>query len=159
MSDSIYPDAFYQKYMHNDVDEKLLPTSQDVIKKTTYDYGEGIFAQRDFKRGEALHFIAKPISDLLQHSLQRGPNDNLYDPHFIGFLLHSCSPNVMLDMHQQKLFCILDIEKGAPLFMDYASTEDMLFKQFACKCGSPVCRGWITGRNEPVNPEGLGYSI
>ncbi|WP_339138175.1 MAG: hypothetical protein WGN25_08090 [Candidatus Electrothrix sp. GW3-4] len=32
--------------------------------------------------------------------------------------------------------------------MDYAETEDVLFKQFPCSCGSPACRLWITGRKE-----------
>jgi len=32
--------------------------------------------------------------------------------------------------------------------MDYAETEDVLFRQFACCCGSEKCRVWITGRKE-----------
>jgi hypothetical protein len=35
--------------------------------------------------------------------------------------------------------------------MDYAETEDVLFKQFPCFCGSPNCRLWITGRKEMIN--------
>ena len=32
--------------------------------------------------------------------------------------------------------------------MDYSQTEDILYKQFQCDCGSINCRGWITGKME-----------
>jgi hypothetical protein len=41
--------------------------------------------------------------------------------------------------------------------MDYASTEDILFKQFPCLCGTPNCRFWISGRKEEVSPEGIRH--
>jgi hypothetical protein len=41
-----------------------------------------------------------------------------------------------------------DIEANSYLYMDYAETEDYLFKQFPCCCGAENCRGWITGRLE-----------
>jgi hypothetical protein len=41
-----------------------------------------------------------------------------------------------------------DIAANSFLYMDYAETEDVLFKQFPCSCGAPNCRGWITGRKE-----------
>jgi hypothetical protein len=34
------------------------------------------------------------------------------------------------------------------LTMDYAQTEDVLYRQFPCSCGAENCRGWITGRKE-----------
>jgi hypothetical protein len=43
--------------------------------------------------------------------------------------------------------------------MDYAETEDTLFKQFPCSCGSSNCRGWITGRKEMVNGEIVGPEL
>jgi len=45
---------------------------------------------------------------------------------------------------------IRDIRPGDYLYMDYAQTEDVLFKQFPCSCGSENCRGWITGRREQI---------
>jgi hypothetical protein len=41
--------------------------------------------------------------------------------------------------------------------MDYAETEDVLFKQFPCSCAAPNCRGWITGRRE-VHPAAIARS-
>lgn len=72
----------------------------------------------------------------------------MYDPYFTGYLLHSCDPNVSLNMRNRKLTALKFIEAGCFLYMDYAETEDVLFKQFACSCESPACRGWITGRRE-----------
>jgi len=49
------------------------------------------------------------------------------------------------------------IAAGAWLTLDYASTEDVLFRQFACQCGELNCRGWITGSQEPLNAEGQAF--
>ena len=43
------------------------------------------------------------------------------------------------------------------LTIDYAETEDVLYRQFACHCGASVCRHWITGRHEAPNAEGRAY--
>ncbi len=155
---TIYPETFIAAHCPPRIDRSKLPSPQDIVKKTTQEFGVGIFAVRAFKRGEVIgSFIAEETDQLLQHSLQRAPNDNLHDPYFIGMLLHSCDPNVVLDMHDQKVFCVRDIAIGEPLFMDYASTEDVLFNQFACMCGSANCRHWVTGRAELVNAKGLEY--
>jgi hypothetical protein len=53
-----------------------------------------------------------------------------------------------LDILRFELWALKDIEVGEALSMDYASTEDVLFKQFPCLCGAGNCRGWITGRRE-----------
>jgi hypothetical protein len=94
---------------------------------------------------------------VLQHTLQITPNLHLYDPHFSGLLLHSCDPLVLLDMNTLEIWALQDIEKGQALTMDYASTEDLLFRQFPCVCGSINCRSWVTGRKEVINDSGQKY--
>ena len=81
---------------------------------------------------------------ILQHTLQISPFLHLYDPHFTGLLLHSCNPLVTLDMNKLEVWALQDIEKGDALTMDYAQTEDKLFKQFPCSCGAINCRKWVT---------------
>jgi hypothetical protein len=49
------------------------------------------------------------------------------------------------------VIALKDIKASTYLYMDYAQTEDVLYKQFACSCGSDNCRGWITGRMEVVS--------
>ena len=64
---------------------------------------------------------------------------------------------IYLDMNEFEVWALRDIEAGHALTMDYASTEDILFRQFPCLCGTPNCRNWITGRKEEVNDEGVAY--
>ncbi len=156
--DSIYPSSYISKYALPCVNPLLLPTENDLIKKETPQYGIGIYTLHYYERGECIgQFLARPSHEISQHTLQRSPHDHMEDPYFVGYLLHSCDPNVVVDMHQQKVFCLKDIQAGEPLFMDYASTEDTLFKQFSCACDAPNCRHWITGRNETVNDEGKHF--
>ena len=156
--DSLYPESFIDKYSVSGIHLDKFPSINDLIKKDTEEYGTGIYALRPYKRGELIgYFIAKPTKTIRQHSLQRSEGEHLEDPYFVGYLLHNCTPNVVLDMHAQKVFCIKDIAVDEPLCMDYASTEDALFRQFACACDSKDCRMWITGRNEKVNAEGELY--
>jgi hypothetical protein len=82
---------------------------------------------------------------------------HIYDPRFCGLLEHSCNPNVFLDMSELWLWALQDIHSGEHLSMDYAATEDKLLRQFACGCGSSVCRGWITGYDETPNLEGQRF--
>ena len=51
-------------------------------------------------------------------------------------------------MQKLTVTALQDIEANSYLYMDYAETEDYLFKQFPCSCGAENCRGWITGRLE-----------
>lgn len=94
---------------------------------------------------------------ILQHTLQITPFLHLYDPRFTGLLLHSCDPLVSLDMNKLEIWALQDIEKGVALTMDYAQTEDKLFKQFPCACEAINCRRWVTGRKEVINEEGEKY--
>ena len=51
----------------------------------------------------------------------------------------------------------LKVRAGGLLTIDYAATEDVLYRQFACGCGAAACRRWITGRAEAANAEGREY--
>ncbi|MGB5326015.1 MAG: SET domain-containing protein-lysine N-methyltransferase [Pseudomonadales bacterium] len=152
---SVYPEEFIKAHLSREANRALLPTDYEIVKNETEEFGVGIFACRAFSRGEVIAaFIGEPVTEVVQHSLQRSPGDQLLDPFFSGYLLHSCDPNAVLDMHEQKLYCLRDIALGEPLLIDYAVTEDHLFAQFECRCGAPNCRSWITGRHQAVNEEG-----
>lgn len=111
--------------------------------------GAGLVALVRFPRGTLMaRFSGVVRHDLALHTLQISERVHLYDPWFLGMLLHSCSPNVQLDMQGFELWAARDIAVGDWLTMDYASTEDRLFRQFPCQCGTQNCRGWITGRKE-----------
>jgi hypothetical protein len=50
---------------------------------------------------------------------------------------------------QQRLFtAIKPVAVGEFITMDYAQTEDYLFRTFPCQCGAENCRGIVKGRKE-----------
>jgi len=111
--------------------------------------GLGVMTFRAFESGDLIaEFTGELLTEMTQHSLQIEPGLHLSDLYFVGYLLHSCAPNVHLDMQARRAYAIERIRPYEFLTMDYAQTEDRLFRQFPCNCGSPQCRGWITGRLE-----------
>lgn len=135
-------------------DNPLFPRKKDFdVVFRDHVIGMGVVAFKFFSKGDLLCALAGDIiTDIRQHSLQIEPDLHLYDTYFSGYFLHSCSPNIELDMKNLLVFATKDINPMEYLLMDYAQTEDYLYRQFLCNCGADNCRGWITGRKEsPVN--------
>ncbi len=135
------------------------PQSQDfaVVQKDDLS-GFGVVCYRSFEPGDLVAAITGDvIYEMTQHSLQIAPGVHLNDLYFAGYFLHSCAPNVSLDMRQGLVYAAAPIRPGDFLQMDYAQTEDRLFKQFPCYCGAPQCRRWITGRNEAIDETNPRY--
>lgn len=130
--------------------DPLFPRAEDFavvfVNETT---GRGVITYRSFKKGEVIARIARQVvPDIRQHTLQISPTEHNFDPYFSGYFLHSCDPNVSVDMASLTVTALQDIEANSYIYMDYAETEDYLFKQFPCSCGAHNCRGWVTGRLE-----------
>ena len=131
----------------------LYPQATDfqVITKDQTN-GYGVLALRGFSAGELVAKInGDVVPEVLQHTLQISEDKHLLDQYFTGYLLHSCSPNISVDMQTLTVTAIQDIPANTFLYMDYAETEEVLYKQFPCSCGSNKCRGWITGSLEMPN--------
>ncbi|WP_205974851.1 SET domain-containing protein-lysine N-methyltransferase [Paraburkholderia sp. Tr-20389] len=155
MTDKRSETCLYPFVELSDRDEYPDGTKFEVIH--THDgRGAGIRTRTPFERGERLCKVSGQIvASRRLHTLQINENVHLYDPHFTGLLLHSCDPNVFLNMVDMELWALKHIEPGELLTMDYASTETVLSRQFACQCGAPNCRGWIAGSKEsPHRPDG-----
>ncbi|MGB3210438.1 MAG: SET domain-containing protein-lysine N-methyltransferase [Desulforhopalus sp.] len=131
-------------------DDPLFPRAEDfsiVFKDQAT--GMGVISYRSFEKGTIMARIAKQsVPDIRQHTLQLSGNSHNFDPYFSGYFLHSCAPNISVNMKKMTVTALQDIEANSYLYMDYAETEDYLFKQFPCSCGAINCRGWITGRLE-----------
>ncbi|MDA0281556.1 MAG: SET domain-containing protein-lysine N-methyltransferase [Proteobacteria bacterium] len=128
----------------------LFPQATDfnVITKDV-STGYGVLARRSFEAGELIAVITgEVVPDILQHTLQICEGKHLLDQYFTGYLLHACSPNISVDMHSMTVTALKNIPANTFLTMDYAQTEEVLYKQFPCSCGSENCRGWITGSLE-----------
>lgn len=80
------------------------------------------------------------------HSLQEAEGKYIHDTFFSGFLLHSCDPNAELHFNPYSLHAIKKIKPFELVSIDYEKTEDYLYQAFDCKCGSPNCRRWISGK-------------
>ena len=144
----LYPDQFGR--------DPLFPKHSDfAVVFINQCIGQGVITYRSFKKGEVIARMAgHVVPEIRQHTLQISPNSHLFDPYFSGYFLHSCAPNISLDMANLTVTALADIPTNSYLYMDYAETEDVLFKQFPCSCGAANCRGWITGRKE-VHPAAL----
>jgi uncharacterized protein len=57
---------------------------------------------------------------------------------------HSCEPNVGLS-GQIGLIAMRDISIGEEICLDYAMCDGSSYDEFDCSCGTPSCRGHITG--------------
>lgn len=120
--------------------------------------GCGVVTYQSFEPGELIaEFNGDLVTEMTQHSLQIETGLHLNDLYFVGYLLHSCEPNVVVDMQSRQVHALLPIRPLDFLRMDYASTEDVLFSQFPCSCGSAKCRRWITGRSETPNMHDARY--
>lgn len=125
---------------------------------TDSEYGLGVRTLVARRKGEVIHRFTGVITpELKQHTLQVSPGQHISETKVIGFLSHSCEPDCRLDMARSELVALRDIRAGDLLTIDYAETEDVLYRQFACHCGAAACRRWITGRTEGANPDGQAY--
>ncbi len=147
----MYPEYFDHNPLYPDQADFKVVVKDDMS-------GMGVKTFRDFSEGELVaHMTGDIIHDIRQHSLQIDETRHLYDTWFSGYFLHSCNPNIKLDMQNLTVHAIRPIKAGEFLYMDYAQTEARLYKQFPCSCGAVNCRGWITGHSEQVDEADPGY--
>jgi hypothetical protein len=121
-------------------------------------HGMGVRTLVPRRVGEVIHrFTGEIGAELKQHTLQVGPGRHIAQTQVIGYLSHSCDPDCRLDMEAFALVALREIAAGDLLTIDYAATEDVLYRQFACHCGAANCRHWITGRLEAPDEDGQIY--
>jgi SET domain-containing protein len=124
-------------------------------------HGRGLFARHAIARGEIVavkggHVLTRPQWKALEPSL--GPAEiQLSDDLFIApverderhgsmlYINHSCDPCVAIQ-GQIVLVAMRDIRADEELTIDWATTDD-LDDEMQCRCGSPRCRGVVTGKD------------
>lgn len=129
-------------------------------------HGKGVFALRRIEAGErVIEYKGEVIS--WPEALERHPHDpsqpnhtfyfhiddgNVIDGHLKGnaarWINHSCEPNCEAEEINGRVYvnALRDIQPGEELFYDYGLVIDARYtaklkKEFACRCGSPQCRG------------------
>lgn len=121
--------------------------------------GYGLFAARTIAPGEVICVWGGDIlnhEQLLQcsaghqmHSVQI--DEGLYivphgEPELPDYVNHSCEPNVGIK-GQIAVVAMRTIEPGEEICFDYAMTDGSSYDEFECACGTPSCRGTISGRD------------
>lgn len=116
--------------------------------------GKGLFALRPIPVGEPVMILGGPLitdAELAQltppySSLCVGENENiLIDPaHPVRYGNHGCDPNLW---HRDATTIVARraIAAGEELTIDYATHTLTPLWSMRCACGSPLCRGTITG--------------
>lgn len=108
--------------------------------------GEGVVALAPFRKNRVVFsFRGEELSYQTLFTLQIEHGRYIHDPYVMGKVLHSCEPNMRCDMRTLTFTALRDIQPGEYLTMDYETTEEVLFREFYCGCGSPLCRGLIRG--------------
>jgi uncharacterized protein len=126
--------------------------------------GFGIFAGEAISAGELLIVWGGRI--VTQSELDQLPEDSrrhgiqveesmfcipLEPSEPADYINHSCLPNAGLS-GQIALIALRDIAAGEEVSYDYATSDSCPYDEFECVCGSPQCRGWVTG-NDWKRPE------
>ncbi len=123
--------------------------NKNITISTSSIHGNGIFAKKDFKKGETV-FI---IKGKLIHWIVNNQKESLYGPDWIGirktvwinpdgaakYLNHSCSANCGI-RGKVKVTAIKDIKKNEEITVDYSITEIDRMWHMKCQCGSKNCR-------------------
>lgn len=126
----------------------LEPIPADVIVKESKVEGLGVFARRDFRKGEVVirwqkqvllsREQAKDLPGNVQRYLSRVDNHTYV---LLGtperYVNHSCDPNTKVASDAD--VAIRDIKKDEEITADYRLEHAPV--NFACNCGSPNCIG------------------
>lgn len=111
--------------------------------------GEGVTSLVSFEAGDIVFAVNGFFSsEVTLFSLQIAEGLHLHDPYFYGKLLHSCDPNTYVDLEKRVFIALKPIRPGDFVTLDYARTEDYLFRTFPCDCGAVNCRGIVAGRKQ-----------
>ncbi len=135
------------------------PTSAKfIVVETGDERGRALKSKEAFHKDE---HVAKLSGVIVNHTtldtIQITPTLYFSDPWFCRFLLHSCDPNLEINLEHLDVKALKDIFPDEYLTIDYATTDDTVTFQFACNCGAPNCRRWVTGRAEETNEEGRSH--
>ena len=124
-------------------------------------HGRGLFAVGPIAKGEIVVIKGGYVFDAAELpavARELGPAEiQIADGFFIGpsdagerdggmiFSNHSCEPNI--GVAGQIVFVALrDVAAGEELTHDWATTDDDDY-ELDCRCGTPSCRGTITGQD------------
>ena len=126
--------------------------------------GFGVYAREHIRKGELLVLwggrivsadeLDPDMPEFTERILQIEEDIYMEAPSPIGpmdYFNHSCTPNAGMS-GQIGLVAMRDIAPGEEICFDYAMCDGSSYDEFPCHCGSPDCRGYISG-NDWSRPE------
>ncbi len=124
---------------------------KDVIVKKAGKKGKGVFALKNFKKGEFIFrdkkgkIVKRKDVNKLSKDDQKHLNEVDEEPFEImqspgKYINHSCNPNAI--PKGRSIYALKPIKRGEEITTDYRVTG--LFKnKWKCYCGSKNCKGWV----------------
>ena len=160
----MYPNKSMTQVTARNSSPHTLKRSFQVRRSTVH--GRGVFAVAPIARDELIIEYTGEVIDWPE-ALRRHPHDPNDPNHTFYFSLeggrvidakvggnssrwinHACEPNCQADETDGRVFirALRELQPGDELFYDYGLVLDerqtaKLKKQYACRCGSPSCRG------------------
>jgi SET domain-containing protein len=139
------------------------PRIKKVSVKKSRVHARGVFAERDFDKGETIIVLddSQPVPDRSKLRPEQAPEIDV----FIGidgkrkivftkpperYINTSCDPNAITETDMKsgvrKAVALKHIRKGDEITFDYAINSDEEWEiPIPCNCGSKNCRGMIHG--------------
>ena len=145
---------------------------KNLIVKKIKGKGKGLFAGKNFKKGELILRNDKgKLKKMTMEEIDKLPEEKQNHADYIGqgkyvidlspdsYSNHSCNPNTFVKMKSSlvnETYALKDIKKGEELTHDYTYTSVDQFDQknkkkeiyywtLNCKCGAENCRKKVTG--------------
>ena len=127
--------------------------SRDVVVRKSRIQGKGLFAARDFKKGEIVlrwnvaHILTVaevatlPLSEQKYVSVFENGKFILFQPPE-RYVNHSCEPNTIVKERYD--IALRDIRSGEEITTDYTESA-VLPSPMRCRCGSKKCKKLISG--------------
>ncbi len=108
--------------------EEGYPTSIEFeIVNTSNERGRGLKCKLAFRQGER---VARLSGIVLNHTtlntIRISPSLFFSDPWFCRFFLHSCGPNITIDLPALEVRALRDIQPGEYLTIDCVAADEVL---------------------------------
>ena len=121
-----------------------------VESKMTDKKGMGVFAMRQFCRGEVVvqGVIERELSGNTDHATQVARDRYVLHAGLNPIVNHSCDPNCGIRVNEtggHDIVAMQTIEPGEEITYDYAMRNYEIKYIPECFCGKALCRGAVTG--------------
>lgn len=122
--------------------------NMDIEVKKSKIHGRGVFAKRDFKKGEIvlkwnpIKLTPEEIKNLTEEQKEYTISNK--EGHYWmqppeKYINHSCNPNTEMDVNNLWDIAIKDIKEGEEITSSYLVIPG---EKKICKCGSKNCKGF-----------------